>query len=126
MDGSSRVMVIDDNFYDRSMLTSALHAANFKNVVHAVNGVDAINQIESGLRPDYLFLDIHMPVMDGYEVLSWLQQMRLDTAFKIVIYSDNYRAGGKFPMIKKGLRSELIKRVRRLFVDGVISFDNYA
>lgn len=119
----SKVLVVDDSLYDRSMLTAALHSLNIKDVVHAVNGVDAISQFKEGLRPDYVFLDIHMPIVDGYEVLSWLQDMRMDESLKIFIYSDNYRAGNHFDCIKKGLRSDLVRRVKRIFNDLVYSGD---
>lgn len=122
----SRVLVVDDNLYDRSVLTSALHALNVKHVVHAVNGVDAISQLSEGLRPDYIFLDIQMPIMDGYEVLFKLQEMKLDKSFKIFIFSENYHAGNKLPCIKKGLKVDLIRRVKRLLKDQECFFGDYA
>lgn len=121
----SSVLVVDDSLYDRSMLTSALHAFNVRKVVHAINGVDAISQLNSGLRPDFVFLDIQMPVMDGYEVLSAIEEMKLDRAFKVFIFSDNYfRSGSKLPCIKKGLKLDLIKSIRRVFEEqGCLSGD---
>ena len=64
-----KVLVVDDNEINRSILTSILEEEY--QIVEAENGLEALNILKS----DYavisaVLLDIMMPVMDGYEFLE--------------------------------------------------------
>ena len=61
-----RVLVIEDNADAREMLKTWLTLEGH-DVLEAANGVDGVKILMSE-RPDVAFVDIGLPVMDGYEV----------------------------------------------------------
>jgi len=110
-----RVLVVDDSFSDRFFITSALHDLDIKDVTHSPSGIDAISKIKSGLLFDLVFLDIHMPRMDGYEVLRSLKELEKinkQLNFELVVVSDHDSLVKHNRFIKKGTHSQLVKAVK--------------
>jgi CheY-like chemotaxis protein len=69
-------MVVDDDPDIRDTISEVLRLEGFE-VVSAENGADALGRLRqsppTGL-PDFLFLDLMMPVMDGWRLRTELQQ----------------------------------------------------
>ena len=63
-----RILVVDDERLNRSILRAALRAQGHE-VVEAVNGQEALDRLAEG-PIDAVLLDIVMPVLDGYETLA--------------------------------------------------------
>lgn len=59
-----RVLVVDDDFVTREMLSIVLAGDGYR-VAAACNGEDALERLRSFERPDLILLDLKMPVMDG-------------------------------------------------------------
>jgi CheY-like chemotaxis protein len=68
----SAVLIADDNAASRELLCEILERAGFK-IIEATNGADALAKLESN-TVDVVLLDIHMPVLDGFEVLRRIRQ----------------------------------------------------
>jgi two-component system sensor histidine kinase/response regulator len=62
---SYRILVVDDNPTNRLLLVKLLTSAGFE-VRQAENGQDAL-QIWKEWRPHLIWMDMRMPIMDGYE-----------------------------------------------------------
>ena len=60
-----RIMVVEDDADSRHLITSVLEEAGFK-VLALVNGEEAVTEFASW-RPRLIWMDMRMPVMDGYE-----------------------------------------------------------
>ncbi|MBI3549100.1 MAG: response regulator [Elusimicrobia bacterium] len=60
-----KILIADDDFDNRTILTEALEAAGFR-VIQAVNGQEAIAAAVKE-SPDLIFLDLSMPTMNGWE-----------------------------------------------------------
>ena len=70
---SLQALIVDDEPLSRRILFEKLSQVDGVEVVgEAENGAGALRQIEE-LSPDLLFLDIQMPVMDGFEVIRRLR-----------------------------------------------------
>ena len=72
-----RILVVDDNDDNRYTLTLYLDLEGYTNVETAHDGAEAIAQLDaSGF--DLVLLDVMMPNVDGYQVLTWVKdQVRL-------------------------------------------------
>ena len=65
-----RVLIVDDERPARAKLRRLLQAeAGVQVVGEAASGVEAVEAIRAA-RPDVVFLDIQMPVMDGFAVID--------------------------------------------------------
>ena len=70
----AKIAVIDDLAVNRELLASLLHAFGHE-TIEASDGAEALELVRSE-RPDLVFCDILMPVMDGYE---FVRQLRADS-----------------------------------------------
>lgn len=100
---TTEVLICDDSSFARKQLARSLPAEWDINLNFAVDGADAIFHLHSG-KGDVLFLDLNMPVMDGYEVLKSIKAINVQTVV-IVVSGD--------------IQAEAAKRVKEL---GAIAF----
>jgi chemotaxis protein CheY-P-specific phosphatase CheC len=77
------VLICDDSSVARKLLTRALPSDWDIDVSYAVNGSEALDQLAAG-NGDILFLDLNMPVMDGYETLEAILNDNLQTTVLVV------------------------------------------
>lgn len=66
------VLICDDSNIARKQLRKALPAAWQENVTFAENGEEALKALRAS-HFDVLFLDLTMPVLDGFDVLERIQ-----------------------------------------------------
>jgi PAS domain S-box-containing protein len=66
------ILVVDDKEYNRSLLIDLLTPFGF-DLIEAENGLDAINLVKSK-HPDLVFMDLRMPVMNGYEAVQEIRK----------------------------------------------------
>jgi CheY-like chemotaxis protein len=67
-----RILVVDDEDDVRNLLVMIFRDAGYE-VTSAQNGKEAVEKARKE-RPDLIFLDILMPVMDGFEACSRLKK----------------------------------------------------
>jgi serine phosphatase RsbU (regulator of sigma subunit) len=65
---SPKILIVDDEPYNIDYLEQELEDSNFE-IFTAMNGQEALEKVRSQ-SPDLVLLDVMMPVMDGFEVLS--------------------------------------------------------
>lgn len=81
-DCSLFALVVDDVEENRDILSSVLSEVGIR-VEIANDGLQCLNAIAEE-KPDIIFLDIAMPVMDGIEALSEIQKRYADAGIKCV------------------------------------------
>ena len=72
MTGKKKILVVEDNGDNREILVYRLQQLGF-DILVASNGKEAI-EIASQAKPDLIFMDLRMPVMDGWEATRALRQ----------------------------------------------------
>ncbi|NUN14055.1 MAG: response regulator [Myxococcales bacterium] len=72
-DGQKRkIMVVDDKWENRSVITSLLLPLGFV-VVEAADGAEALRKA-ANFKPDLILMDLVMPLLDGFEATRCLRQ----------------------------------------------------
>jgi twitching motility two-component system response regulator PilG len=66
------VLVVEDSPTTRKVIKMTLQSGGFR-VIEAVDGVEALSKLNDD-RPDLVLLDIMLPKIDGYKVLSILKK----------------------------------------------------
>lgn len=79
------VLVVDDDTVLQRLLRTELEAAGFR-VVSAGNGAEAL-VVARECRPDTIILDIHLPAIDGWSVLTQLKSDPILSQIHVVIVS---------------------------------------
>jgi len=91
--GEVNVMIVDDSVSVRRVMENLVKANGLKATV-AKDGVDAIEVLQTQERlPAIFLLDVEMPRMDGYELLSSLRGMPETKDIPVVMVTS--RAGEK-------------------------------
>lgn len=78
MNKSIVCLLIDDDQDDREIFSMALEEVDQEiKCIMANNGITALNTLRSGnaLVPDYIFIDLNMPKMNGLECLQEIQKL---------------------------------------------------
>ncbi|MDF1528980.1 MAG: fused response regulator/phosphatase [Sedimenticola sp.] len=70
---SAVALVVDDEMANRAFLRAFLEADGYS-VIEAGNGLEAINAFQAS-PPDIIFMDVLMPVMDGYEAVTQIKKL---------------------------------------------------
>src|SRR6476660_1243856 len=70
-----RILVVDDNDDNRYTLTLYLELEGYADIQIAEDGKQAIARLDKESF-DVVLLDVMMPKVDGYQVLSWLKDQR--------------------------------------------------
>lgn len=95
-----RVLVVDDSKINRMVLTGFLNDLNCQ-VEEAADGQQAWELFEKQIF-DFVFLDIQMPIMDGFEVMKLINQKRQKGLVKELKSVFAITAGGGEELIPKG------------------------
>lgn len=83
---SLAITIADDSLLSRKNVRKAVPSELDAIITEATNGVEALAAVNAG-HAELLFLDLQMPVMDGFAVLETLQKQNAN-AIVIVISAD--------------------------------------
>lgn len=83
-----RTLIVDDEQHAREELQALLKEfANFEIIGSCGNALEAVRLINRD-KPDLLFLDVNMPVLNGFELLSMLEQEHLPQVVFVTAYDE--------------------------------------
>jgi two-component system sensor histidine kinase/response regulator len=114
-----KILVVDDIRANVMLLKALLKKSNYQ-VLEAYNGKEALEVFERE-KPDLILLDIMMPIMDGYQVMSTIRngEQNPDIAIILITALDNkedvvkgFNAGANDYIAKPFNNEELEARVR--------------
>ena len=120
------VLNVDDDQEDREFFCDALREidASIKCLV-AGSGMEALSLLKKQtILPDYIFLDINMPMMDGKQCLRVLKQMPEFQSIPVIMYSTStdtreirecYSLGAEDFLIKPHSYEKLVNDLTSIF-----------
>ncbi len=79
-------MIVDDEPQIREMLTETLSREGYQ-VASAAHGAEALELLRRSALPGLIFLDLMMPVMDGWEFLKQKKLDPLISSIPVVVMS---------------------------------------
>lgn len=101
---TTRILICDDSAFARKQMARTLPPGLEAEVIYAENGQQAVNHLRRG-DTELMFLDLNMPVMDGYQVLETIRKEDLPVV-TIVVSGD--------------IQPEAQERIRKLGAIGFI------
>jgi phosphoserine phosphatase RsbU/P len=93
-----KILIVDDEPYNVDYIEQELEESEYKTIV-AVNGQDALEKVQSE-SPDLILLDIMMPIMDGFEVLTRLKANPSTRDIPVIVIS----ASNDLQSVVKGIQ----------------------
>ena len=84
---SQKILVVDDSSFMHSMYDMVLRSCNDCEIVHAMNGQQALDELGQCSEFGLIILDIIMPEMSGLEFLEKYKSSGLPASVPIIIAS---------------------------------------
>ncbi len=115
----SMVLVVEDSIPQREMITELL-TGNGLNVAAATDGVEALEQIQTGEHPDLVVLDIVMPRMNGYEVCRRLKADPITQNVPVILCSSKGEEFDRYWGMKQGADAYIAKPFQPMELLGTV------
>ncbi len=113
------ILIAEDEIVSYNLLKEYLEPFNIK-IVHAKNGLEAVEKTHGQENPDLILMDIRMPDMDGYEAIRIIRKTNPDipviaqTAFAMIgEKAKAFEAGCNDYIAKPINKQELIRLLQR-------------
>jgi CheY-like chemotaxis protein len=129
---SPLILIVDDREDDRILLQRMLRRVGVANPIHSLSdGHQAIRYFIGNSPvcdrvqypiPEIVFLDLHMPMVSGWEVLDWLHALEFTPRVFTFIYSDIQNVGDVKEFYRLGADSFLSKPINELELRNLVTY----
>lgn len=109
MDGK-KILVVEDNEDNRRILVYRLRKIGEFEILEAQNGLEAVEMTEKHI-PDLIFMDLKMPVMDGWEATKRIRMTEVGQRVAIIALTAQAMAGDEQKALAIGCDDYLAKPV---------------
>lgn len=99
------IMIVDDDDDDREFFCEALDKIDVDlKCLHVENGEKALQYLQDDeqIMPDYIFLDLNMPRLDGKECLVAIKKIDHLRKVPVIIYSTSNHPADKEQTLRLG------------------------
>jgi len=104
------VLIADDKPAGRDLVRTVLDSCGY-DVIEAVDGKDALQQARHA-HPDLIILDLHMPELDGFQVIAELRSEPEFASTPIVALTASAMQGDRERAMSAGFTGYLTKPIR--------------
>jgi CheY-like chemotaxis protein len=118
------ILLADDDLDDYQLLNEAFeHSGLQLDFSWAEDGDKLLSLLETGARPDLIFLDINMPYKNGIECLYEIRSKEEFAELPIVMYSTTnykinidacYKGGANLYVVKPNSFEEIVSMVKKI------------
>ena len=129
MDNTRTVLIVDDAFINRALLKKLL--SETYNIIEAENGSEAMNILSrDGDMISCVLLDLDMPVMDGFEVLSRLRVNPKLSKIPVVVTTGGEDADNEIKALSYGawdfIKKPFVPQVLRFRIKNAIERSQFS
>ena len=96
----AKLLLVEDNEYNRDMLVRRLERRGFQMVV-AVDGGEGVAKARAE-KPDLILMDMHLPVLDGWEATRQLKESDDTKSIPIIALTADAMAGDREKAMEAG------------------------
>ena len=120
-----RALIVDDEIYARQELETLLkETGEFTVAGKCANALEAMQAINKE-KPDVLFLDVQMPAINGFELLSMIDEAAMPLVVFVTAY-DEYALKAfeesaldyLLKPVEKGRLAKTVEKLKKRFVEG--------
>lgn len=114
------ILIVDDEPVNLQVLVNHLSLQNYT-ITQALSGMEALELLDKGFKPDLILLDIMMPKMTGYELCQKIRDRYPATELPIVLLTaknqasdlvTGFGAGANDYLTKPVSKTELLARIK--------------
>lgn len=88
--GEVRILLVEDNPGDVRLVRESLRESSLPHhLTVAMDGVEALEHLREGVRPDVILLDLNLPRKDGREVLAEIKADPVLRSIPVVVLSSS-------------------------------------
>ncbi|MFN8642177.1 MAG: response regulator [Candidatus Binatia bacterium] len=113
---AKRILVVEDNLDNRRILVYRLKRIGDFEIVEASNGEEALAIVQTPPAPDLIFMDLKMPVMDGWEATKKIRLLEFGKSIPIIALTAQAMAGDEQKALAAGCDDYLAKPIVDLSV----------
>ncbi|PWB28220.1 response regulator [Flavobacterium sp. HTF] len=115
------VLIVEDNKVNMLLLKTILKNLNINTIIYECeNGYEAVNQIET-INPDLVFMDIQMPIMNGYEATRAIRSTLTGKSIPIIAVTAGAEKDERNKCISAGMNDYISKPIIRGTVEEALS-----
>jgi len=108
--GRKKILVVEDNLDNRRILVYRLKRIGDFEIIEASNGQEALAVVESD-TPDLIFMDLKMPVMDGWEATRRIRALERGRTIPIIALTAQAMAGDEQKALAAGCDDYVAKPI---------------
>ncbi|HEX3385700.1 MAG TPA: response regulator [Mucilaginibacter sp.] len=128
--GTVSILLVDDdeinNFISIKLIKKALTNTDIMACLHGKYAIELLTDIQREdptKLPDYILLDINMPIMNGWEFLDEYSRLNIDPLGKCKVYiisssvfSNDINKARSYPVVKDFVSKPLnVEKIKELF-----------
>ena len=105
----------DDAFFFERALQKSGNTCSLRHVTNGAEAIDLIQKVSisnTEAFPSLIFLDLKMPVVNGFEFLGWLQTQPFSNRLSVIVLSGSEHLDDKARAAQLGATDYLVKPVR--------------
>lgn len=115
----SKIVIVEDHKINQIVLSKLLEKLNYRNYVVYNNGKEAIDYILTLSNVSLIFMDLHMPIMDGYNCTKNIREMGIDVP--IVALTANAMSGEKEKCLSIGMNDFMLKPIQLKSLETILN-----
>lgn len=105
----NKIIIVEDNKINQIIIKKSLEKLKYDNYILYKNGRELIDNIYILENASIIFMDIHMPLLDGYETTRILRSKNINNP--IIALTANALSGEKEKCISYGMNDFLLKPI---------------